>query len=154
MIEYGSVVSVNDDAAVVEMGMHGACKKCGLCQTSSGGKTVLLLARNAAGAAVGDAVEVEISPGRVLAAAFVVYLIPVVMTVIGFAVGSALSDGSEESALPIVLAVVFLVASFLGVWLYDARVRKSDRRDAAVRRVLGEDEAERVRHIEVVKFGG
>lgn len=154
MTETGRVVSVNDDAAVVAMRMSGACKKCGLCMTSGDGKEVLLLARNDADAAMGDAVEVEISPGRVLAAAFVVYLIPVLMTVVGFLVGSAVSGGSEESDLPILLAVVFLVVSFVGVWLFDVHIRKSDRREATVRRVLTDEEAGEARHIEIVKFGG
>ena len=153
MTEVGSVVSVNDDAAVVAMRMSGACKKCGLCMSSSDGKDVLLLARNEAGAKIGDSVEIEISSGRVLMAAFVVYLVPVVMTVVGFLVGSAVSGGSEESGLPIVLAVVFLVVSFLAVWLYDLRVRKGERREATVTRVL-DDDADDERNIKVVRFGG
>ena len=147
-------MSVNGDAAVVAMGMSGACKKCGLCMASSDGKEILLLARNEAGAGAGDAVEIEISPGRVLVAAFALYMLPVLMTIVGFLVGSAISGGSEESALPIVLAIVFLVLSFLAVWLFDLKVRKSDRREATVTKILSEEEAEVSPRIQIVKFGG
>jgi len=150
--EVGRVLSVNGDTAVVAMGVSGACEKCGLCMASSDGKEVLLLARNEAGAEPGDAVEIEISPGRVLVAAFALYLLPVLMTMVGFLVGSAVSGGSEDSPLPIVLAVAFLVASFLAVWIFDRSIRKTDRRDATVKKILSdEDESSR---INVVKFGG
>ena len=154
MTEAGRIVSVNGDAAVVAMGMSGACRKCGFCMASSDGKEVLLLARNEADADPGDAVEIEISAGRVLVAAFALYMLPVLMTIIGFVVGSAISGGSEESALPIVLAVAFLVVSFLAVWLFDLKVRKAERREATVTRILSEEEAKASPRIEIVESGG
>jgi sigma-E factor negative regulatory protein RseC len=152
--EVGRVVSVNDDAAVVAMGKSGSCDKCGLCMASSDGREVLLLARNEARAGPGDTVEIEISAGKVLVAAFSLYMLPVLMTILGFVVGSAISDGSEESVLPIALAVTFLVVSFLAVWLFDLKIRKTERRHATVMRVLSEEEAKAAPRIEVVKFGG
>ena len=64
---------------------------------------------NDAEAAPGDTVEIEISPGRVLVAAFALYMLPVLMTIVGFLVGNTISGGSEDSPLPIVLAIAFLV---------------------------------------------
>lgn len=152
MRESGCVVSVNDDVAVVAIGMSGACRKCGLCLASSDGREMLLLAKNGAGAREGDSVEIEILPGRVLAAAFVVYMIPVVMTIVGFLLGNFLTGGSETAATPIVLAVLFLVASFVGVWVYDMRIRKHERRHATVTRILTEEEKKK--KVELVRFGG
>ena len=154
MTEVGRVVSVNDDAAVVAMGTSGACEKCGLCLSTSDGKEILLLATNEAGAAPGDAVEIEISPGRVLVAAFALYMLPVLLTIVGFVVGSAISDGSEESVLPIALAVAFLVVSFVVVWLFDLKVRNAKRRRATVKRVLSEEEAKASPRIQIVESGG
>lgn len=152
MTEVGRVLSVNGDAAVVAMRVSGACEKCGLCMASSDGKEVLLLARNDVEAGPGDRVEIEISPGRVLVAAFALYMLPVLMTIVGFLVGSAVSGGSEDSPLPIVLAIAFLVVSFLAVWIFDLTIRKTERRDATVMKILSdEDEPSR---INVVKFGG
>lgn len=152
--EVGRVISVNDDVAVVAMGKSGSCSKCGLCMASSDGKEVLLLARNEAGAGPGDAVEIEIGAGKVLVAAFSLYMLPVLMTILGFVVGSAISDGSEESILPIALAVASLVVSFVAVWLFDLKVRKTESRHATVLRVLSEEEAKASPRIEIVKFGG
>lgn len=152
MKEIGHVVSVSEGAAVVAMRMSGECKKCGLCLKSSDGNEVLLLAKNDTAARIGDRVEIEISPGRVIAAAFIVYMIPVVMTIVGFLLGNAMAGGSEESGLPIALAIVFLVVSFLGVWMYDLRIRRIERREATVLKVLTDDDDGH--HVQVVKFGG
>ncbi|MFH1866454.1 MAG: SoxR reducing system RseC family protein [Candidatus Eisenbacteria bacterium] len=152
MTEVGRVVSVNGNAAVVAMRMSGACEKCGLCLASSDGKKVLLLARNDVGARQGHTVEIEISAGRVLVAAFALYMLPVLMTIVGFLIGSAISGGSEESTLPIGLSVVFLIVSFLGVWVFDLKVRRTERRDATVKRILSDEGASSP--IGIVKFGG
>ena len=154
MKEVGQVVSVKGNAAVVVLPSKGECERCGICMAANGGKEFILLARNAAGAREGDTVEVEIEDRKVVAAAFTVYMIPVIMTMAGFATGNALSGGAEDAALPIVLAVSFLVASFVGVWLYDRRLRKRERRQAVVIRVLGEDEADSYPRIESVTLGG
>jgi sigma-E factor negative regulatory protein RseC len=140
--EIGCVTSVEGDAATVSMPMSGECKKCGICAVSSGGREVLLEARNDAGARAGDMVEIEIAPGRVLAAAFIIYMIPILMTIVGFLIGSAVAGGDPDASLPIALAVVFLVVSFVLVWLYDRRLRRAERRHAVVTRVLTEEEAE------------
>ena len=145
---------MNEDAAVVAMGKSGSCDKCGFCMASSDGKEVLLLARNEIGASPGDTVEIEISAGKVLIAAFSLYMLPVLMTILGFVVGSAISDGSEESILPIALAVTFLVVSFVAVWLFDLKVRKREHRHATVIRVFSEEEAKASPRVEIVKFGG
>lgn len=142
MKEIGCVTSVSGDAATIAMPMSGECKKCGICAVAGNGKQVLLEARNDAGAGEGDLVEIEIAPGRVLAAAFIIYMIPILMTIVGFLTGSAAAGGDPDASLPIVLAVVFLVVSFVLVWLYDRRLRRAERRHAVVTRLLTEEEVE------------
>jgi sigma-E factor negative regulatory protein RseC len=151
--EIGCVVSVKDDAAVVAMPMSGACEKCGMCMMSGDGREVMLLAKNQAGAGDGDTVEIEISAGRVVASAFLIYMVPVVMTIVGFLIGNAFTRGAEDSVLPIVMAIVFLVGSFIVVGLYDLRLRRSERREATVIRVLTEEEAaEYKRQVQPVNY--
>jgi sigma-E factor negative regulatory protein RseC len=144
--EIGRVATVKQDAAVVSMPMSGACKRCGVCMVSGDGHDVLLLAKNDAGAEEGDHVEIDISPGRVISAAFIIYMVPVFLTIAGFAVGLRIAGGDEESVLPIVLAIVFLIGSFAAVALYDAKLRRVERLEARIIRVLTEDEIEADRH--------
>lgn len=155
MREIGCVISVKGDIVVVSMPMSGDCERCGACSLGGDGREALLMARNAAGAGEGDMVEIEIAAGRVVAAAFIVYMIPVLMSIVGFAVGSALSRGSETANLPIVMAVIFVVASFFGVWLYDKRLRRTERNEAVAVRVLSEDEVElRRKQVTPMRLGG
>lgn len=154
MKEKGCVVSVKDDAAIVAMPMSKECESCGACLISSEGKEVVLLARNEAEAAEGDMVEVEIAAGRVVAAAFIIYVIPLLMTIVGFLLGNNIAEGDPNSQLPIVFAVLFLVGSFVGVWLYDMRLRRVERREAVVTRILAQDETEAGGRISRVKLGG
>jgi len=154
LTERGCVISVKDDAAVVAMPMSKECESCGACLIAGEGREVVLLARNDAGAAEGDNVEVEISAGRVVAAAFIIYVIPLILTIVGFLVGNRLSGGDPNSHLPIIVAVLFLVSSFVGVWMYDMRLRRVERREAVVIRVLTEEGVEDEKRISRVKLGG
>lgn len=155
MKEIGCVASIEGDAAVVAMTRSSNCAQCGLCLMADEGREYLLLARNAAGASPGDTVEVEVDAGRVVAAAFAVYMIPVIATIGGFLVGNAVTKGSPRSQLPIALAIGCLVLSFVGVWLYDLRLRRAEKRQAVVTRVLSADEVERdKRQVRPVRFGG
>ncbi len=140
MREIGRVSTVKRDASVVSMPMSGACERCGFCMVSGDRREVYLLAKNDADAAEGDLVEVEITAGRVISAAFIIYMVPVFLTIAGFVVGHWLTGGDEESMLPILFAIGFLVASFAGVALYDARLRRAERHEARIVRVLGDEE--------------
>jgi positive regulator of sigma E activity len=151
--EIGCVISVKDDAVVVAMPMSGACEKCGMCIATADRKEVLLLAKNEPGASVGQHVEIEIAAGKVVAAAFIIYMIPIFMTIIGFFVGSAMA-GPGDSQLPIVVAIAFLVLSFIGVWIYDLKLRKVEQRQAVVTRILTEEEAKDRRRVQPISFGG
>ena len=154
MIEIGRVSTVKQDAAMVSMPMSGACERCGVCMVSGDGRDVLLLAKNDAGAAEGDHVEIEISAGRVISAAFIIYMVPVFLTIAGFVFGHWLTGGDDESILPIILAVSFLVASFVGVAVYDAKLRRVERHEARIIRVLTEDEVRaHEHHVQTVTMG-
>jgi sigma-E factor negative regulatory protein RseC len=155
MTEIGCVASVEGDAAIVAMTRSSNCDRCGICLMAQEGREFLLLARNAAGAAAGDIVEVEVEAGRMVAAAFAVYMVPVIATIGGFVIGNAIVGGRVDSQLPIVLAVLSLVVSFVAVWLYDLRLRRAERKQAVVTRILTAEEVEREkRQIRPVRFGG
>lgn len=155
MREIGCVASVEGDAAVVAMPGSSNCEQCGICLMAQEGREFLLLARNAAGAAPGDTVEVEIEAGKVVAAAFAVYMVPLIATIGGFIVGSAITRGAPDSRLPIVMAVACLVASFGIVWAYDLKLRRSEKRQAVVTRILTAEEVEREKkQVRPVRFGG
>ena len=65
------------------------CENCGGCGVS-GGQVLRVEARDPIGCAVGDKVLVESDTGQILSAAALVYLLPLVTLISGYAVGAAI----------------------------------------------------------------
>ena len=95
MLEVGIVESVNEKrgTAKVVFDRKSACDKCRMCLTATGEKMkVYVEVRNTVGAKAGDKVGVQMSDRFVLKAAFIVYLIPVILVGAGLAIFRKFSD--------------------------------------------------------------
>ena len=122
MQEIGVVESLNEKngTAKVVFDRKAACDKCRMCLTANGEKMkVYVEVKNTLNAKVGDKVGVTMSDGFVLKAAFIVYLLPVILVGIGLAIFRKLSDF-------LLLAVVGggLVIGFGAGILIDRLIRK------------------------------
>jgi len=114
MLEVGIVESVNEKrgTAKVVFDRKSACDKCGMCLTAKGEKMkVYVEVKNTLGAKVGDKVGVAMNDKFVLRAAFIVYIIPVVLVGIGLAVFRKLND----LLLLIVIGVGLLLGIAIGI---------------------------------------
>lgn len=122
MQEIGVVESLNEKrgTAKVVFERKSACDKCGMCLTSKGEKMkVYVEVKNTLGAKVGDKVGVTMSDRFVLRAAFIVYLIPVILVGVGLAIFHAFND----LILLAVIAVGLLLGVAVGI-LADRLIRK------------------------------
>ena len=122
MLEIGVVESVNEKrgTAKVLFDRQSACDKCGMCLTASGEKMkVYVEVKNILGAKVGDKVGVAMSDKFVLRAAFIVYIIPVILVGAGLAIFRKLGD----LLLLAVVAVCLIFGIGIGI-LTDRLVRK------------------------------
>jgi sigma-E factor negative regulatory protein RseC len=133
----------NGLAEVVATGGEG-CGSCGCrgaCQALGGGKERRVTAINRAGATVGDQVTLTISSGSFLKASFMVYLLPIIALVIGSVMGQRYSAQIWAAAKPdtvAVLAGVFCLAvSFLGIRLYNSRLKEGQKYYPVIERVIG-----------------
>ena len=114
MLEVGIVESVNEKrgTAKVVFDRKSACDKCGMCLTAKGEKMkVYVEVKNTLGAKVGDKVGVAMNDKFVLRAAFIVYIIPVVLVGIGLAIFRKLND----LLLLIVIGVGLLLGIAIGI---------------------------------------
>ena len=99
-----------------ESACSGDCHKCSGCGAAK--EAILLEVKNPVGAKVGDLVTVEAATGPVLRAAMVMYMLPMVLFFLGYAIGDALF---RLGAL--VGCMSFIAAIGLAV-LYDRKVVK------------------------------
>lgn len=129
MQQYGIVCRVLDgNMAEVEIMRHPACSSCGACSHGKGGPKQIVRALNGVGAREGQTVIIEGETGAVLWAAFVVYMVPVLMMLAGFALGplvSRLLGAAGGEGFNALLGFAFLVLGFGIVRIYDSRVNKA-----------------------------
>ena len=94
----------------------GDCHKCSGCDAAT--EAMVFKARNAIGAVCGDMVKVESATGPVLQAAMVLYMVPLVLFFVGYAIGDVLWGlGGLVGCLSFVAAIALAV-------LYDCKVMK------------------------------
>ncbi len=115
------VREVNDDGSaqvilVRESACSGDCHKCSGCGAAK--ETLLLTARNPIRASRGDLVTVESATGPVLKAAAVLYVMPLVLFFLGYALGAAMElSGALFGGLGFILGIVLVI-------IYDRRFAK------------------------------
>ena len=121
MQEIGVVEKVNTRAgtAKVTFPRRTECEKCGMCMKHKNGMTVSITVKNTLSAAEGDRVAVGMKDGFVLRAAFIVYVIPVILVGITLALGRNLNE-----LLLLGLVVVALLAGLAIAIISDRLIRK------------------------------
>jgi sigma-E factor negative regulatory protein RseC len=131
-------------AGIVEVSLEPseACGRCGACHRDQAG-SASIEAVDAFGAKQGDTVEIEISTQGVVAASFVVYLLPVVFLIAGYGIGSMTAAFAplpfSGEAAGIAGAVLFFAVSFIVIRWYDRGVSRRGTLRAAVTKVLSTD---------------
>ncbi len=121
MLQTGIVQKLYHNTAQIKITRSSACGEscasCGLCP----GKEMLAEADNAVGAAVGDTVLIDMSDKKVLSAAFLVYIVPLIALVSGYFTGAAIFKAETPAVLS---ALILMAASFLAVMLIDKKVKR------------------------------
>ena len=135
MTEQGTIVEVRDRLAKVQLSPGEECAHCcagHMCRSGSGGLRYFEV-QNAAGAQIGDLVEIHLPSHNVFLSALLVYIAPLAMLVAGYAIGKGVS-GSEH--VGIAAAVFALVGAYLSLRVVDRRMARGTRWHPVVRRVI------------------
>ncbi|MBQ7398916.1 MAG: SoxR reducing system RseC family protein [Clostridia bacterium] len=117
----GIVTKTENNSAIVVSERSSACSSCHNCEAKGAchaeivfgeqTQSVEVSVKNTVGAKCGDKVELESSTLGTLAAAFSVFVVPVVLTLMSYFL---LKDSLEQSnLLPIVLIAVFCIGFFV-----------------------------------------
>lgn len=119
MIKTGYVESVSQNNAQIRIKRDSACgDNCGNC--SGCNSIVTVFAQNNINVKKGDLVEIEMPSNSVLGAAFITYIIPLVILIIGYIVGSCIF---KTEIGEILTAAAFFAVSIVGVVIY-SRIHK------------------------------
>lgn len=110
MIEIGEVIDTGDGRARVRLPRKDSCRSCGLCLFGGEGRGMILEAENEIGAAPGDRVEVEVPRRDPLAAALLLFGLPLGAMLAGAGAGYLLAgDGAAVLLGAILLAAAFIL---------------------------------------------
>lgn len=134
--QIGFVDSIDGELAYVSFATKRECERCGACSSDAQKRAQRLLARNDAGAGVGDRVRVESSNKAMLAISFVVFALPICAAFAGLGAGAlvAAATGANKAALSGILAAVFFLAAIGFAIAYDRRARRTA---STVLRIVG-----------------
>jgi positive regulator of sigma E activity len=128
MGETGVVVGVQGEQALVELEASKECESCGACLYTETGRMVAPIT-NSLQAGVGDVVRIAIEPKLVLAAAFIVYMMPIIFFFLGYGLSLWLGHLLNQAAETFGLAGggLFLVGSFFLVRYLDKQAKITHR---------------------------
>ena len=131
MRESGVIISARGAFVNIQIERGEKCGECSACFIDTSGK-MQVEARNDIGAKIGDRVEVEIEPKRVVGHSFLIFVFPILMMIAGYFVALQFRTIGDTGEGPgIVGAFTALLLSFGILRIFDS-VWKS-RHDSAAR---------------------
>ena len=139
--EQGIVIKTSATDAVVKTVKSSACKGCssrGSCHTVGESDEMEVDAINAAGAKVGDRIVLNLESGPLLKATFLLYVFPIILLIIGAALGQRIATmlGLESSGLSVLLGFAFLFAAVLFIKKKANNLAKRDKYRPTIIRIL------------------
>jgi len=111
MGEVGEVIEIKGEEILVRHQRTGACASCKICARGKDENEMIMRARNACDATVGDFVEVELQEGALIKAVAMAYGIPLVAIIMGFSVGYLI--GGEFVAFTV--GIVFMILAYIAM---------------------------------------
>ncbi len=130
--EQGIVLRTDSGAAWVKTVRSSDCEGCtakGSCHTMGGGRDMEVKAVNSAGARVGDRIVLSFETAALLKATFLIYVFPIILLIVGAALGQVLAPliGFSPSALSVLLGFAFF---FTALFIIKARANKMAKKNA------------------------
>ncbi|SHI51954.1 positive regulator of sigma(E), RseC/MucC [Geosporobacter subterraneus DSM 17957] len=141
MHQVGKVLeTLKGNKARILMTKHAACGDCGACQHGKENMTLTIAAINEVGAEVGDMVEVNMETQDVLGAAFIIYVIPLIVMVLGIGgSGYLLKQMGYRGNVELYAAFIgFLIMalSFMIIRMFEKRFRANRKYIPEITRIM------------------
>lgn len=121
MREIGSVESVENGIAKVRIVRKSACgENCANCKGGCTPTEQIISAKNEAGAKKGDRVAIQMQTSYVLLAAFLVYILPLIMLFLMYAIVYA---ASKSEGVSVLAGIIMMLVSFFAVKKADRKLK-------------------------------
>lgn len=122
MREEGIVIKASGDLCEVSVRRKTACgENCASCKATCGAREQICVAKNILGAVVGDRVVIEMDSQKVLKSAFLVYILPVLVFLVIFAI---ISENGGSQLVSALCSVVAAIVVFVWLRFYDKKHKK------------------------------
>ncbi len=120
----GIIIALDGKIAKVRASRHSDCENCGACP---GDMATVMDVYNPVDAKVGQRVVIKIPEANMLKAAFIVYLLPLLTTFMGFLIGLWISQKYGFPALlsEVSLSIVAFVLTLLYIKYFDRSMSKT-----------------------------
>lgn len=131
----GIVVEVSGNTATIKTGRHNDCKNCGACP---GNNVAMVCAKNLQNAKPGQRVLFEVKETNALAAAFIVFIFPLIGIFIGALIGSYIATviGAFRVGFEILGGIFMFSVTLLCIKVFDHYVHKSEKSIPAILKIL------------------
>ena len=122
--QQGIVIELNGNIAKVKVARHSHCENCGACPGSS---AMIVEVINDIGAREGQKVIFQIKEEGMVKAAFIVYLLPLLLVIVGVVIGSLISRfiNADTFSFQVAGGIVGFIVS-IAVIIYYEKVYKSN----------------------------
>ena len=133
--EDGIVIELSGKTAMVKVSKHGECKDCGACP---GSEAVIVTVLNKKGARIGQRVSFEVKESNALKAAFIVFVLPLIVTFIGILAGGKIAadlNGNIMIGKILCGAAAFILAAVF-IKYFDKYVGKNEKSLPIIVRII------------------
>ena len=134
MEEIGKVVEVKGNSVKVELTPKGGCPHCPvkmLCHP--GGNKMYTEALSMGGVKVGDTVKVDMDPKNATIAALLLFILPIVAFISGFAITNLLTRNQNVA---LVVGVLVFVGSIVLLGKLDKKISKGHRFKPSIKEII------------------
>lgn len=108
-MEKGKVTKINNDKVTVTFKRGAGCGSCKACSEGQNQNEMEIVAYNDCNAKLGDTVAVSIETAFMLKATVIMYVMPLITMVLGFLIGSLVSELVSFITGLVFLAITYLV---------------------------------------------
>ena len=123
MRETGVIISEEKQKVTIQMVKGDKCKDCNLCETT-GPNQMQVEALNNINAHVGDLVEFEVPPAKVLGSSFLIFIVPVLFMIAGYFIGTSFfgPQSGEGEGAGILGSIFGFVLSMILLKFFDSQL--------------------------------